>query len=170
MSERREHGEVINAEWVANIDPGARCDRSIRTGAETGESACGAGIVIGAQAWIETHESEAPTQRHRAYAVVTCETCRLLEIAHEWADAGDVPPFAIARGNRRGLAGVHPLSQDQYDRAARAAERLLDERTKPGAAPSVPAPPAGHTAPDALVSRESRKTRKTTENRRALAG
>jgi hypothetical protein len=155
---------VVHGEWSMCVQAGVRCDRTL-----TGDSPCATAISIGAPMWVETHTFEAPTLAHRSYAVVTCEQCRLLEVAHEWAESGDVPPHAIHRSNRRGLAGHHMLTPDQYERAATAAKTML--RANPPAAHDVPPPPASETPSEPLIYRESRKTRaERRQDRRALAG
>ena len=168
-------GETVTGEWVTSADPRTRCDRTILAppgpdGVSPGPTQCRQ-TISGATIWLETHLFEAPTMRHKSYVVVTCETCRLLDIAHEWADAGDVPPFAYAQGCRRGWAGTHSLSPDQYTRSKDAAERLIDERTTPDAGPStVPDAPLAEVDPDALQAREGRKVRAHRDSRRQLAG
>ena len=137
------------------MQPGARCDRAL---AEPGRL-CNSTITIGAPMWLETHRYDGPTIAHRSFAVVSCEQCRLLEIAHEWADAADVPPHAIHHTNRRGLAGRHMLTPDQYARAARAATALIEAATRPEEPAPVEPPPAGHVDDEALVAREARKVR-----------
>jgi len=168
-------GETITGEWGRPADPRTRCDRTILAppspdGVSPGPTQCRQS-TNGTVSWIETHTFEAPTLRHKSYAVVTCEQCHLLDVAHEWADAGDVPPFAMYRGSPRGWAGKHSLTQDQYDRAKAAAEQLIEAATTPDAGPAtVPDAPVGNIDAETLQLRENRKVRAARDTRRNLAG
>lgn len=157
----------VTGSWCQCAAPGVRCDKTLADPS----LACSAAITIGAPMWVEERRYGG-SWAHKSFAVVTCEQCRLLEIAHEWANAADVPPHAIHKTNRRGLAGRHLLTPEQYERTARAASAMIDAATKPGKRHNVPDAPTGHAPEAALVARESRKVRHSSarDNRGQLAG
>jgi hypothetical protein len=155
---------TVTGSWSMCCQAGVHCDKTLGPDG----SPCQTAISIGAPMWLEEHLFSAPTLAHRSYAVVTCEQCRLLEIAHEWADAGDVPAHAIHKTNRRGLAGKHMLTPDQYERTCAAATTMI---LAAPARSDVPDAPVGDLGPETLAARESRKVRRDKrDNRHALAG
>jgi hypothetical protein len=144
----------------------ARCDRTIFD--DGSPKVCAAMVAFGAPMWIETHAYLSPNDAHRSYAVITCEHCRLREIAHEWADACEIPTHKVAQGSMRALAGKHALTAEQYSKAVALTEQIERARAR-GAKPPV-ALPDGHRDEGELVVREQRKVRSTRDSRGQLAG
>lgn len=159
-------GEAVTAGWATTLDMSVRCDRTIFDA--TAAKACTARIAGGSAVWIEEHRFAAPQDAPRGYAVVTCEDCRLSEIAHEWADEGSIPTHVIATGSNRALAGAHLLTADQYRIAEGKAKVLLAARAV--AEPDPVRVPTGEKTQEELLTRERRKVRAERDTRGQLAG